>query len=219
MIAVYYFSGSGKSRAVAKHLARELAAEAIEISSSTPSPAENIETAVIVFPVYCQNIPAPILPFLKKLKTPKAALIATYGGIATGNVIREAASLIGSEVTAWAYVRTGHSYLTDSKDFDEAELTDAIENIKLGTPRKVKRMAKNPLADFFPAWRSRRGVTIRRLDNCTLCGRCTERCPMHAIRDGVPNDKCIRCLRCVSECPNSALDFSLSATMYFYLNK
>ena len=85
MTAVYFFSGSGHSRAVAEYIAREFNTELIEITDLTPAPAENIETAVIVFPVYCQNIPAPIIPFLKNISTPKVALIATYGGISHGN--------------------------------------------------------------------------------------------------------------------------------------
>ncbi len=219
MTAVYYFSGSGHSRAVAEYLARKLDTEHIEITDLTPPPSENIETTVIVFPVYCQNIPAPIIPFLKNISTPKTALIATYGGISRGNVIFEASKLINSTLTACAYVKTEHSYLSDSTYFDKSALSETIKNITLCVRHKVIRLLKNPFADFFPAWRSRVGVRIKRLDTCTSCGKCTERCPMKAINNGIPSNKCIRCLRCVSECPSGALEFSLSPIMNSYLNR
>ena len=217
MTAVYYFSGSGHSRAVAEYLARELDTDLIEITNSTPIPS--CDTAVIVFPVYCQNIPAPIIPFLKSLNTNSAALIATYGGISHGNVLFEAAKMIEPAVTASEYIKTGHTYLGESAEFDPSDLTEVIKKIKLGQPNEAARSRKNPLADFFPAWRSRIGVKIRRLDTCTSCGKCTERCPMNAINNGIPNNNCIRCLRCVSECPNGALEFSLSPIMKFYLKR
>lgn len=217
MTAVYYFSGSGHSRAVAEYLARELDTDLIEITNSTPHPS--CDTAVIVFPVYCQNIPAPIIPFLKSLHTKNVAMIATYGGISHGNVLFEAANMIESALTASEYIKTGHSYLGEPAEFDPMGLTEVIEKIKLGQPNEAERARKNPLSDFFPAWRSRIGVKIRRLDTCTSCGKCTERCPMNAINNGIPNNNCIRCLRCVSECPNGALEFSLSPIMKFYLKR
>ena len=219
MTAVYFFSGSGHSRAVAEYIAREFNTEHIEITDLTPAPAENIETAVIVFPVYCQNIPAPIITFLKYISTPKVALIATYGGISYGNVLFETARMIEPTVTASAYIKTGHTYLGEPAEFDKSSLIEAIEKIKLGLPSDVKRSHKNPFASFFPAWRSRVGVRIKRLGTCTSCGQCAERCPMKAIKNGIPDNKCIRCLRCVNECPNHALEFSLTSIMKYYLSR
>lgn len=216
MSAVCYFSGTGHSRAVAEFLARALDYDLIEITNSTP--ATEGETAVIVFPVYCQNIPTPIIPFLRSLCTKNAALVATYGGISHGNVLFEAARMIKPTVIASAYIDTGHTYLSEPTELDPSILNEVIEKIKLGQPSEVKRAPKNLFADFFPAWRSRVGVKITRLDTCTSCGRCIERCPMGAIEDGIPNGKCIRCLRCVAECPSRALDFSLSPIMKYYLN-
>ncbi len=217
MTAVYFFSGSGHSRAVAEVLARELDSDLIEITNSAPVPSG--ETAVIVFPVYCQNIPTPIIPFLKALRTKNAALVATYGGISHGNVLFEAARMIEPTVTASAYIKTGHTYLGEPAEFDLSALIEVIEKIKLGQPNEVNRSRKNPFADFLPGWRSRVGVRIKRLDTCTSCGKCTERCPMKAIKNGIPDNKCIRCLRCVSECPNRALEYSLTSIMKYYLNK
>ena len=219
MTAVYFFSGSGHSRAVAEYLARKLDTEHIEITDLTPPPSENIETTVIVFPVYCQNLPKPIIPFLKALHTKNAALVAAYGGISHGNVLFEAARMIEPTVTASAYIKTGHTYLGEPAEFDKSSLIEVIEKIKLGLPSDVKRSHKNPFANFFPAWRSRVAVRIKRLDTCTLCGKCTERCPMKAIKNGIPDNKCIRCLRCVNECPNHALEYSLTSIMKYYLNR
>lgn len=219
MNKVYCFSGGGHSRAVAEFLARALDSDLIEITNSTPAPAGEAKTAVIVFPIYCQNIPTPIIPFLKALRTKNAALVATYGGISHGNVLFEAARMIRPTVTASTYIETGHTYLGEPAEFDPSTLYEVIEKIKLEQPGEVKRAPKNIFADLFPAWRSRIGVKITRFDTCTACGRCAERCPMGAIENGIPNGKCIRCLRCVSECPNHALEFAPSRIMKIYLSK
>ena len=127
--------------------------------------------------------------------------------------------MIESTVTASAYIKTGHTYLGESAEFDPSSLIEVIEKIKLGQPNEVKKSPKNPFADFLPAWRSRVGVKINRLDTCTSCGKCTERCPVKSIKNGIPDNKCIRCLRCVSECPNHALEYCLTPIMKYYLNR
>ena len=57
MNVVYYFSGSGNTKEVATHIAQELDFSLEEIFKNTP---DHTETAVVVFPVYCQNIPKPV---------------------------------------------------------------------------------------------------------------------------------------------------------------
>ena len=75
MITVYCFSGSGHSLAVSKELSKLLDCEIRPIDNKTTT----ADTAVVVFPVYCQNIPKPVKRFLKGLEAKYVALIATYG--------------------------------------------------------------------------------------------------------------------------------------------
>lgn len=60
-VAVYCFSGAGHSLSVAKRIAERLNAPVCLIGQAAFYGAE---TAVIVFPVYCQNIPTPVRGFL-----------------------------------------------------------------------------------------------------------------------------------------------------------
>ena len=90
MITVYCFSGSGHSLAVSKELSKLLDCEISPIDNKTTT----ADTAIVVFPVYCQNIPKPVKRFLKGLEAKYVALIATYGKISYGNVLYEAQKLL-----------------------------------------------------------------------------------------------------------------------------
>lgn len=214
MTAVYCFSGSGHSMAVARELARLLSCGVVEIGFDT---ARAADCAVVVFPVYCQNIPGPVKSFLKTLRAKHIALVATYGKISCGNVLYEARKIVSGQVIAGACIPMGHTFLDGDHGFDPAFLLPIAERIS--TPRRapIPRMPKESLADVFPALRSRMGVKIVRTDRCTDCGLCEKRCPMGAIRNGRPNHKCIRCLRCVTECPQKALRYENRWILQKYL--
>jgi hypothetical protein len=70
MITVYCFSGSGHSLAVSKELSKLLDCEIRPIDNKTTTE----DTAVVVFPVYCQNIPKPVKRFLKGLEAKYVAI-------------------------------------------------------------------------------------------------------------------------------------------------
>lgn len=216
MTSVYCFSGCGHSRAVADYFASELNTQVIEI---TPDTVSHGQTAVVVFPVYCQNIPEPVKPFLKKLKAEYAVLVAVYGKVSFGNVINEAAGSTRAKIIAAACIPTGHSFLGEDASFDTEALAPIFERIENPREAKIEKKHKNIFADLFPSWRSRIGMKIIRRDTCTSCGVCTACCPMKAIRNGMISGGCIRCLRCVSSCPHKALQTRLSAVMGFYLRK
>ena len=59
MTTIYCFSGSGHSLAVSRILSQILECEIIMINNVNHT--SNSDTAVIVFPVYCQNIVEQIL--------------------------------------------------------------------------------------------------------------------------------------------------------------
>lgn len=219
MNVVYYFSGSGNTKEVATYVAKELCFPLEEISENTP---DRTETAVVVFPVYCQNIPKPVKRFLETLESEKIALIATYGRISHGNVLKECEKIVKAKIVAAAYVPCRHSYLDVNDDFDEASLKPLITKIKQSNTVdcvKIPRARKNVFANFMPSLRSRIGVKIIKTDSCTDCGKCGEICPSNAIKNGITNENCIRCLKCVTYCPNRALTFKLSRILSEYLTR
>lgn len=209
MTAVYCFSGTGHSLAVARYFADRLHTRILELDQPAVC-----DTAVVVFPVYCENLPDPVRTFLPRLAAENLVLIATYGKMWHGNVLADAGKLVRGRVIAGAYVPIGHSYLTDDPSFDPAGLEPILDRITDPRPAAIPTFRKHIWADLFPAWRSRMGVRIIRNGDCTGCGLCRTRCPVGAIKN-----RCIRCLRCVRVCPQQALSFRLHPLMRFYLSR
>jgi len=213
MTAVYCFSGSGHSLSAARFFARRLKAEVRSVHDGFLTP----ETAVVIFPVYCQNIPAPVRQFLKTLRADHAVLIAVHGGISSGCVLYEASKLISGTVIAAASVPAGHTFLGEDASFDEASLMPIFDRIAHPAPARIPRTKKIWYASLFPGWRSRMSVRLIRSAACDGCGRCEKSCPTGAMHRGKANRKCIRCLRCVTVCPRGALSFRTGAFLQKHL--
>ena len=67
MTSVYCFSGSGHSYAIAEYFARELQVPVVNIDRRLAESHYQADLAVVIFPVYCQNIPAVVRDFFSKL--------------------------------------------------------------------------------------------------------------------------------------------------------
>ena len=217
MINIYYFSGSGHSLKLAEYLGGMLNRPVFDISR-IENECDGSDTAVVVFPVYCQNIPEAVKCFLRKLSAKYVVLIATYGRFSYGNVLWEAARLVKGTVIAGAFIPVGHSYLNEADvPFEENDYLPILERIK--APRKaiISKSFKNPLADVFPELRSRIGVRIQRTDKCRQCGQCNNICPVQTMNKGVMGRQCIRCLKCVSNCPENALHVTYNPFLKLYL--
>ena len=219
MTSVYCFSGSGHSYAIAEYFARELQVPVVNIDRRLAEAHCQADLAVVIFPVYCQNIPAVVRDFFSKLDSKHVVLIATYGKISHGNVLWEAFKIIRGRVIAAAYVPMGHTYLDSSTQFDAQPLQPIFARIQHPRAATLTRESKHPLASFFPSWRSRCGVRIWLDESCNACNLCTEQCPMQAIEAGIIHGNCIRCLRCVCQCPKSALHFQLHPILKRYLEQ
>lgn len=216
-MSVYCFSATGRSGRVAAFFAGQLNWDVVDIGPGTQPIPE--ETAVVVFPVYCQSIPEPVVQFLPRLESKNVALIACYGRMHHGNVLMEATKLVSGQVIAAAYVPIGHTYLDEPADVDPQALTPILKRLRAPEPAEIRQEFKNPLADFFPTLRSQLGVRIEKNDRCSDCGICSQSCPMGDMRRGVPGSRCIRCLRCVARCPEGALDVRYSLPLRLYLRK
>ncbi len=216
MINIYYFTGSGHSRKLAEHLGEMLGGPVLDINRVEE--CCTTDTAVAVFPVYCQNIPEPMQQFLRELSAKYVVLIATYGRFSFGNVLLEATQLVRGTVIAGACVPVGHSYLDEGDvPFNENDYLPILERIKAPCKAAITKSFKNPLADVFPELRSRIGVKIQRTGKCRECGQCNNICPMQTMNNGVMGRQCIRCLKCVSNCPENALLVTYNLFLKLYL--
>ncbi len=217
MTEVYYFSGSGKSRRLAEYFGKRLDAPIADITKICSESDFSAETAVVVFPVYCQNLPDPVAEFIPKLKAENIIFIATYGRKSYGNVIADAAKITSANVIAASCVPCGHSFLGEDDDFDFEALEPIFSKIGLLSPAIIASSKKDFYADFVPAKRTQLGVKLIRSENCTHCGKCIQNCPTGAMTDIKIGKDCIRCLRCVNECPQKALSFKTLWFMKIYL--
>ena len=206
MTTIYCFSGSGHSLAVSRALSEMLVCKITEIGPDSEKTAKD-DIAVVVFPVYCQNIPSPVKSFLKELRAKHIVLIATYGRISYGNVLYEAQKIVRGEIIAGAYIPIGHTFLDGDHVFDKKYLLPIADRIKAPQKVHLPKTRKNLLANIFPALRSRIGVKLMKADCCNNCGLCEKSCPMGAIQNGRIHLECIRCLRCVAICPQKALQY------------
>ena len=216
MNAVVYHSCTGQSKAVAKQIALNLGFLLYDLTVCTEREYENL---VLVFPVHCQAIPAPVCAFLKNARIKNLSAVATYGGISHGNVLYEIQKKYYPHIVAAAYIPACHSYLGEPVHAAPEIPEKLISRIREQSEITVPRSPKNPLAALFPALRSRIGVKMIRTQACDGCGACEKVCPNGAISKGVTNRRCVRCLKCVKNCPAKALEFRLRFPMRLYLKK
>lgn len=217
MRKIFCFSGSGHSFAVAKSLSEMLDCEIAEIGCEVQT-IDECYVAIIIFPVYCQNIPKPVKNFLKKISAKHIVLIATYGKISYGNVLYEAQKIVSGDVIAGAYIPIGHTFLSGDCFFNRDFLVPIVERIENPKKIKIEKNHKSLWANVFPSFRSRLGTKIIKSSLCDNCGLCEKRCPTKAIKNGKVTSSCIRCLRCVASCPKGALQYKNSWILDKYLN-
>lgn len=216
MTAVFCFSGTGHSRAVAEYLAGRLGCEASDMENAAGA---ECNVAVAVFPVYSDSIPRPAREFLSGLRSRHTALIVTYGRMSHGNVLTQAAKLCRGQVICGAYVPTGHTYLDQPAGFDPQALEPVIQRILSPAPAAIPKERQSIPGCIMPEARARLLTGIRRGSGCTGCGICEKSCPLGTMKQGHPGKDCLRCLRCVKSCPRNALSPRYSPLLRMYLSR
>ncbi len=214
MTAVFYFSGAGHSRVVAEYLAGRLGWDCVSIENAAGAPCS---AAAVVFPVYSDNIPAPVKSFLQDFQCDQIALIAVHGRMSHGNVLTQAAKLCRGEVICGAYIPTGHTYLAQPADFNKEALAPIIGRLLNPKPAIFPRERQSFLGRLFPETRARMMVSISVGAHCSRCGICRAVCPMGSMMHGRPGKDCLRCMRCVDACPAKALTGRYSPILKGYL--
>ncbi len=222
MNAVFYYSNTGESKAVAEYIANALGWNIFSIED-TDGKGREYEKAFMVFPVHCQNVPERVKSFLSSLLAKHLIPVATYGRMHHGNVLYEIEKGYGFTVLGGAFVPAKHTY-ADEEGVSQSELRALLPLIEKArgediSPVVFPREKKELFADIAPLWRSRVGVSLRRSKDCKGCHRCEAVCSCWTGRGATPTKECIRCLKCVSLCKEKALRVRLSLPLKLYLKR
>lgn len=227
MNGIIFYSNTNQSRTVAQYFASKIGWKVYDLNNAEQArEAKNtvFERVVLVFPVYCQNLPDVISAFLPELDARYLTAVATYGGICYGRVLYELQKrYTAGEIIAAAYVPMKHSYLDPKHQTDLDVLYPLIlKNRVEGTAEAVVigKTYKNPFADVAKNLRSRMIVSVDfDARKCVGCGKCERECLFGGIKGHKTNGKCIRCLKCVTDCSAAALSFRNSLLLRAYLKK
>lgn len=234
---IYYFSGTGNSREIAKRIAIETKDEAAGITTVKNISALDNEIVGFVFPVYAWGLPKVMQAFIKQLSIPippRYIYMVCTCGDDIGHTDIELEQLLAQKGmtldAAWS-VTMPNTYITlPGFDIDPPQLT--LQKLKTALPRihdiatLINKRERN-IRDVHPGvFAGLKSGVLRSLFNklltgdqqfkvsedCTHCGICAKACPMQNITydsNGSPvwNGNCADCLACYHTCPQHAISY------------
>lgn len=225
---IFYFSGTGNSKWVAKQIAEKINDKYLDISKINEIPEIYDEEQIgLIFPIYAWGIPEPITMFVKKLKKSKAF---TYGictcGANAGIALKRLSKIYRLDSSYSITMPSNYIIGEDIEDktiiLNKIEMArkelDIISN-EIMQRKKVYRVNEGT----FPILKS---IIINKGFNnfarttkpfyvneekCNGCGLCARNCPASTITltDGKPiwKEKCYQCLKCINYCPQCAIQY------------
>lgn len=232
-LKLVYFSATGTTKTIIEAVARGIGhgtAETIDITKSSARKqhvqASANELLVIGVPVYVGRVPALVINWLRTLKasaTP-AVCIVVYGNREYGDALLELKATLaeqGCHFIAGAAFIGEHSFSSsetpiasgrpDISDIKQAELFGKRIREKLQSMASIDDLSDIAVPGSYPYEKFEPWVLdfIAVNDNCSLCGVCTEVCPVNAVSLEnsvlIDKEKCILCCACIKGCPENAL--------------
>ncbi|MDO5843564.1 MAG: EFR1 family ferrodoxin [Methanocorpusculum sp.] len=221
---IFYFTATGNSLTVAKHIGGEL------ISIPQIIDTENLEFSDdvigIVFPIYSLNFPNMVKKFLEraKLKADYTFIAATCGAFA-GVTLIDAQELAKENGYRFDYLTTismldnclpQWEMETEKKKAEKKNIEENLKRIVCDiNNRKVTEKIPTPGGKFM-SWFSRTffpigdGYASKYIidDKCGLCGTCAKVCPAGNIlvsEKVVFKNSCEACQACIHACPKHAI--------------
>lgn len=233
---IFYFSGTGNSRFIAKRIQEKTGDEMYSLNEAIKQKkifsGKTPETAVFVVPAYAWRIPEIVETWIRKSKFDigmKAYFVMTCGdGI--GNAAKYARKLCEDKVFTYmgcAGILMPENYLAMFRVPSEEEAKNIIADAEPKI-RQVEEqiLAGDPLTEepvsmlgavcsgpvnllFYPLFVHANKFNV---DNCcTGCGKCVKVCPRNNIQlvNGRPQwgDKCTHCMACITQCPAKSIEY------------
>lgn len=221
---IFYFSGTGNSKYVAKSIGDE---NIVSIGEAVRGDnyiyeLENGEPVGMIMPVYYSGIPKTVIDFVKNLvikgDITYLYCILTHGGGpgAAGSMLKKELEKKGYPFHACFDVEMTSNYIMFSDLREDARIEKELAAAKPVVEDIKKQVDERKC--YIPNWTSidvLLSMSMKPLCNkympvkkfyadgkCTGCGVCASNCPSSLIKmiDGRPQwteDKCVRCMACL----------------------
>lgn len=231
---IFYFSGTGNSRYVAKELACATNDTVVNITKDEMDKVceyviKEGENLGFVFPIYWWGMPTLVEEFVQKMKLKLLGENYVYGvctyGLEPCNGLHDLKRILQKKeirLQATFEVKMVDNYVVGyelaEKAKQEMVCKQAAEKVeKIISDVKVKKEIK--VTDVFattikPIVHKAYKCTDHRkkffvTEDCTGCGYCAKNCPCQAIvmenQKPVWKENCAFCLKCIHSCPKQAL--------------
>ncbi|MGI6071630.1 MAG: EFR1 family ferrodoxin [Lachnospiraceae bacterium] len=236
---ILYFSGTGNSEYVARHIGAAIGDEVVSLFNRLKNndyiPIESEMPYVIVCPTYAWQIPRILQAWLVQTElrgSKKIYFVLTCGdgvGDAAG-AARKLCEVKGLEFMGLAGVKMPENYVAM---FPVPNYDKAVKIVKRAGPRidsiakaigegkpfpdksgLIGKMLTGPVNKFFYSiCISDKKFYVK--DKCTGCGLCGENCPMSniEIKGGRPvwKGNCTHCMACICRCPTEAIEYGMKS--------
>lgn len=225
MYDIYYFSGTGNTKAVATLLKNKLTCQMYSIEETSTV----VNDMVLMFPIHALGTPQIVLSWLKTLPiaSHKVAIITTgadYINI-NKNATQSAIKILsdkGYDVCYDRIVVMASNFAFGYPDAFNKQLYEVakekVEDITNDLNHKIIRRYESSytislsqmLYYLESRWGAKSfGLSLRTKDTCTKCMICVKLCPRNNIvfkRGKISfKSRCMMCMRCVYNCPVQAI--------------
>ena len=233
---VFYFSGTGNSRFVARNIARAIGQEAFDITSYTKTmeKPEFTDKGVYVFvcPSYMSAPARAMTDFVSWAGFPsgiKAYFIVTCAA-SMGITPRVASDLCadkGMQYMGAAQIEMPQNYIALFTTKQVEDNIDIIEKAEIETDRiagiikeggKLQTKKIGSVEYSVTKWVRdvyykdfMKTTKFKATDKCIACRKCVNVCPLSNItmKDDKPSwgKKCTHCMACINQCPADAIEY------------
>jgi ferredoxin len=233
---IFYFSGTGNSKWVAKQIAAGTGDEALNIVEFLKNDRTDISAGDggcvgFVFPNHAWGTPKPVIQFSKNIGEMKGLyhFVVCTCGISPGYGMKRFSQSFPLD-GAWSIVMPNTCitmFELDSEELIQKKIETAqsripdicrsirsrqsIWDVNTGVLPYLKSYAVNPLFQGLGLKYVLNAQGFAVGDSCDSCALCEQVCPMENItlKDGRPvwSDNCIQCLACIHRCPVRAIEY------------
>lgn len=226
---IYYFSGTGNSLDVARHIAAQLGDTVLISMSENPYEARRISNKRVgfVYPIYYGGMPFMVEKFIRNIRMTDNVYVfavATCKG-QTGNGIKQMNRLFQVEdhhLSYGAWIKTVDNNIIDLSEKQNTvkrlansyvqlkSIIEAIQRLEINH-QGIMNPCTSVLHQLKLLHAVKKEQKFLSSDTCNHCGVCMRICPSNNIEllDGKPlfRHRCEACMACIQFCPKQALNY------------